>query len=65
VKPNEFWKPEYDALAQYNAEVSRGLLHTEEWKIKMRGLQIDYDARGIVFAKRNGFLVVGANEKGD
>lgn len=31
-------------LATYNSEVSRGLLHTEEWKQRMAELQQIYDA---------------------
>jgi len=30
-------------LAKYNAEVSRGIMHTEEWKDKMKVLQEEYD----------------------
>ena len=37
------WIPEYDILAQYNAEVMRGILHTPEWKEKMRRIQKEYD----------------------
>lgn len=32
-----------DVLAQYNAEVYRGIMHTEEWKRKMRALKLEYD----------------------
>ncbi len=37
------WKPEYDILALYNAEVSRGIVHTPEWHAKMKIVQKEYD----------------------
>ena len=50
------WKQEHrwDALATYNGEVARGLVHTPEWKAKMaeeqklfvEGLHQGYLARG-------------------
>lgn len=30
---------EVDTLGRYNAEVARGIVHTEEWKTKMAGYQ--------------------------
>ena len=42
------WKPEYNVLASYNSEVSRGVLHTNKWKEKMRQLQNNYN----VFLKK-------------
>lgn len=33
----------WDALAQYNAEVARGLVHTDEWKAKMAAEQEKFD----------------------
>lgn len=35
----EFQKEGFDKLAKYNAEVGRGIVHTEAWKAIMRGLQ--------------------------
>jgi hypothetical protein len=34
---------EINTLARYNAEVARGIVHTEEWKIKMAGYQARYN----------------------
>lgn len=34
---------EFNALAQYNAEVARGLVHTPEWKAKMANEQERFD----------------------
>jgi hypothetical protein len=34
-----FWLPEFDALAQYNAERSRGIMHTPEYIREMEILQ--------------------------
>jgi hypothetical protein len=36
---NRWWR-----LATYNAEVARGILHTEEWKERMRREQDIFDA---------------------
>jgi predicted adenine nucleotide alpha hydrolase (AANH) superfamily ATPase len=35
---------EYEKLAEYNAEVSRGIAHTPEWKQKMKELQAIFDS---------------------
>ena len=40
---DEFRKEGFEMLARYNAEVSRGLIHTENWKAIMRGLQDRYN----------------------
>ena len=42
-KDKPTWKQEYSVLAGYNAEVSRGIVHTKEWKKRMKILQKDYD----------------------
>lgn len=34
----------FEVLAIYNAEVYRGLLHTDRWKLDMMRLQREYDA---------------------
>ena len=39
----QFEVDEITQLAKYNAEKSRGLMHTEEWKQKMKALQKTYD----------------------
>jgi len=37
------WKIDYDILATYNTEVSRGIVHTEKWRDKMSKIQKDYN----------------------
>ena len=37
------WKPEYDALALYNAEIKRGLVHTADYMNKMKRVQEAYN----------------------
>ena len=39
------WDNKFTALAMYNAEISRGIVHTEEYCKKMAILQDEYDAR--------------------
>jgi hypothetical protein len=38
-----YWKPEYELLAQYNAERARGVVHSEEYANRMAVVQADYD----------------------
>ena len=33
----------WDTLARYNAEVARGLVHTDQWRIDMADLQRQFD----------------------
>ncbi len=33
----------FETLAVYNAEVTRGIVHTPEWDAKMAGLQQEFD----------------------
>lgn len=35
---------DFYTLANYNSEVARGIVHTEEWKQKMAELQVQYNA---------------------
>lgn len=35
-------------LGAYNAEVARGIVHTSEWKEKMRQLQQEFDRAPII-----------------
>lgn len=37
------WRPEYDQLAQYNAEKARGIMHTPEHAAAMTKLQDDFN----------------------
>ena len=34
---------EYERLARYNGEASRGIVHTDEWKAEMADLQRRFD----------------------
>lgn len=38
------WHPDFDVLARYNTEVSRGVQHTPEWRQRMAGLQERFNA---------------------
>lgn len=37
------WRPEFEVLARYNAEVARGIQHTPEWCERMSELQHQFD----------------------
>ncbi len=39
------WDDKFNKLAIYNSEVSRGIIHTEEFKAKMAVLQEEYNQR--------------------
>lgn len=41
----EFWEVRFDALAAYNSEVARGIVHTPEWDQAMSRVQADYNAK--------------------
>ena len=41
----EFWEQRFNALATYNSEVSRGLVHTPEYVRRMAVMQADYNAK--------------------
>lgn len=41
----KFWEDRFQVLADYNREVSHGIMHTKEWREKMRCLQQDYDEK--------------------
>lgn len=43
-KPDPAMPDKFEALAQYNAEVWRGLVHTPEWSAQMAELQREFDA---------------------
>lgn len=58
AKKEKFWKPEYEALAQYNAEVGRRIAHTPEWRKKMARLQAEYDKRQREFAEKEGTAII-------
>lgn len=37
------WKKDYEVLSRYNAEVARGIVHTEQWKASMAEVQKEYN----------------------
>jgi hypothetical protein len=37
------WPAWFNALATYNAELDRGIVHTPEWDAKMATIQAGYD----------------------
>ena len=40
-----FWEERFNALAVFNAEMARGVMHTAEYTEKMRVMQQEYDAK--------------------
>lgn len=55
---DDFWKPEYATLANYNSEVARGVKHTDDWNRRMSILQAEYNSRQKEFAIREGHIVL-------
>ena len=53
-----YYTPNTNALAKYNAEVSRGIMHTEEYKEKMEALQKAYDLSVRINAEAKGWKVI-------
>lgn len=41
----DFWLPEFNALAQYNSEKARGIVHTPEYNKAMEIMQEKYNER--------------------
>jgi hypothetical protein len=37
------WRPEYDALARFNGERARGIMHDAQYAARMAEVQCDYD----------------------
>lgn len=37
------WRQEYEALARYNGERARGIVHDDAWNQYMARVQADYD----------------------
>lgn len=42
---NNFWEPRFEALATYNAEVARGIVHRIQYALKMEALQKEYNEK--------------------
>ncbi len=56
---------DFHALASYNAEVSRGIVHTPEWDARMADLQRAYDSRLDGMFPRLGPYVIVPNGDGE
>lgn len=55
---------EFDALATYNSEVGRGIVHTPEWVEQMRHEKARFDALQRSRAEREGWIIVGPPQGG-
>ena len=55
---DKYYTPNIGALAEYNAEVSRGIMHTEEYKEKLKALQKAYDLSVRLNAEAKGWKVI-------
>jgi hypothetical protein len=49
-RSSDLLDPKYVPLATYNAEVARGIVHTEDWKKKMFDLEMDYSREAAEFS---------------
>ncbi len=59
ISPSYFYMdPKFNVLADYNSEVSRGILHTSEHKAKMIELQIQYNELIVKHARDNNMVVL-------
>lgn len=45
IHRNLIWDDKFNQLAIYNAEVSRGIVHTADYAERMKALQAEYDAK--------------------
>lgn len=48
------WDNKYNALAIYNGEKNRGLLHDAEYVIKMQKLQVEYNEKVLGYDTKKG-----------
>lgn len=53
-----FWDDKYLPLSTYNGEVSRGILHTEEYKEKMKLMQEQYINELREWGSAKGYIVL-------
>ena len=54
------WEDRFEALAVYNAENARGIMHTEEYREKMKVMQDEYDRKLRDWNEECGIRVIGA-----
>lgn len=53
-----FWDDKYLPLSTYNSEVARGILHSEEYKAKMRLMRDSFIADTKEWAISKGWIVI-------
>jgi len=53
-----FWDDKYLPLSTYNGEVARGVLHTKEYKEKMKLLQKEFNSERKEWAINKGWIVI-------
>lgn len=57
-KEEPFWEERFQRLADYNSEVGRGIVHTEECSNAMKSLQNEYNDKMIKWAERNNISLI-------
>ncbi|MCP4354145.1 MAG: hypothetical protein GY793_00670 [Proteobacteria bacterium] len=53
-----FWDDKFIPLSTYNGEVARGILHTDEYKKKMKAMQDEYDSEMKQWALNKGWILI-------
>lgn len=53
-----FWDDKFLPLSTYNGEVARGILHTDEYKEKMKVMQAEYLSEMKEWATVKGYIVI-------
>lgn len=48
-KKEVFWERRFSELAEYNSEIGRGIIHTQEFCDRMKTLQKEYNKKSIRF----------------
>lgn len=49
---------DYEQLATFNSECARGIMHTEEWKVRMAKVQEHFDRHHRAMANLYGVKVI-------
>jgi hypothetical protein len=57
-KEEPFWEYRFQALADYNSEVGRGIMHEKNYRKAMEKLQCEYEAKMREWAKKNGHQIL-------
>lgn len=55
-----FWEERFSALAVFNAERARGIMHTAEYAEKMRAMQQEFDVKLRAWNEERGVKFIGA-----